>query len=404
MSRKLHTGAGAALLGCAIFSLAAHAAPNYTVTDLGTLGGDAITRTPGSLAHAISPSGEVVGMSVLGDAVGGTRAFRWMNGSMMMLMGMMTDMHAAAYDMNASRTIVGVSFELGDQFPKAVRWMNGGMTMSVLGDFEPRAINDAGVIVGHRHLAIGAAANEGVIYDAGVITPIGSLGGTSSAARDINTNGDIVGHASVAGDLHQHAFFLSAGASTPSDLGTLGGAQSEALAVNDARQVVGMAWTATGAHHAFLAQVNPDGSVQSMQDLGTLAPNAASYAYAINNSGEIVGTSDSRAVLWENGAPIDLHTLALDAGNWEFYGATSISDAGEIVGYGRRDGRWRAFLLRPSACMADIDGSGVVDLPDLNAMLLAFGMMGGPADIDGDGTVTIADLNVLLFEFGSVCN
>lgn len=56
-------------------------------------------------------------------------------------------------------------------------------------------------------------------------------------------------------------------------------------------------------------------------------------------------------------------------------------------------------------CPTDIDGSGVTNSADLNALLVDFGEAGAglAADIDGDGDVDSADLNTLLAAFGQTC-
>ncbi|MFU8828717.1 MAG: hypothetical protein ACNA8P_04685 [Phycisphaerales bacterium] len=58
-----------------------------------------------------------------------------------------------------------------------------------------------------------------------------------------------------------------------------------------------------------------------------------------------------------------------------------------------------------NSCPADFDGSGTVDLADLNAVLAAFDTTGVNlyADANGDGSVDLADLNKVLSAFDSLC-
>src|SRR3954471_9780118 len=72
---------------------------------------------------------------------------------------------------------------------------------------------------------------------------------------------------------------------TVTDLGTIGGNESAALGINAANQVCGNAEASDGNNHAFRF----DGT--SMIDLGTLNGGLYSGAEAINDAGDIVGTT-----------------------------------------------------------------------------------------------------------------
>jgi probable HAF family extracellular repeat protein len=115
------------------------------------------------------------------------------------------------------------------------------------------------------------------------------------------------------------------------DLGTLGGSSSFALDVNNHRQVTGNSQTPTGQPaprlNTFLYTGGP------LTNIGVLpGSNNFSRGYAINDSGTIVGESDnnsSRAFVYENGTLTGLTRLAGDNDRGV---AHDINNAGTIVG------------------------------------------------------------------------
>ena len=117
------------------------------------------------------------------------------------------------------------------------------------------------------------------------------------------------------------------------DLGTLGGASTVAYAVNNLGQVVGSSGTAEGVHHAFLWQAG------RMTDLGA---NTRS-AYGVNDAGEVVGASESGGFRYANGQIAILPERAIAINNlgdtvgdsFEAVGAqaSAINDAGQVAGW-----------------------------------------------------------------------
>jgi probable HAF family extracellular repeat protein len=137
------------------------------------------------------------------------------------------------------------------------------------------------------------------------------------------------------------------------DLGALGEPQyyystSYAYGINNSGQVVGYSTTSAGWEHAFLYS-----GKGPMQDLGTLNGSLdTSIAYAINNNGQVVGYSQPSggfldAFRYSNGSMQDLGTLP---GDIESY-AYGINDSGQVVGYGTLD---HAFLYSGNGPMQDL--------------------------------------------------
>ncbi len=164
--------------------------------------------------------------------------------------------------------------------------------------------------------------------------------GEDFIANDINNLGDIAGYRIVdrGAGIYQAVLYSDG---TKTDLGTLGGRSSFAYGINDLGQVVGHsdlpADSASGTppSHAFLY------SGDGMTDLGTLG-GRNSFAYGgINNLGQVGGTADLpvdpvtgtsvfHAFLYSDGAKTDLGSLGGAYSN-----ANGINNSGQVVGSAR---------------------------------------------------------------------
>jgi probable HAF family extracellular repeat protein len=135
------------------------------------------------------------------------------------------------------------------------------------------------------------------------------------------------------------------------DLGTLGGTSSRAVDINEKGQVVGTSKNASGQERAFIWEQDT-----GMVDIGTLG-GEASRATSINNSGQVVGesakTGSSSGFLWElDTGMTDLNLQGRTPGGWK------INDAGQIVG-GDFSPKWFIFKERHYVFLRDPNRGGI---------------------------------------------
>jgi probable HAF family extracellular repeat protein len=221
--------------------------------------------------------------------------------------------------------------------------------------------------------AVGTAITTAV---SGRMVDLGTLGGNSSFANDINDAARIVGWSQDGTDGAVHAFSWQNGVMT--DLGALGGTESDAIGEGEDGRIVGRVTLpgscANGGVKGFLWQsgsttvlprlpggcraeanainasgwiagfsygdLDGDGNAPQLPVLwrnGTAHPLAddvpnvinglSGTANDVNDKGQVVGQFGDHAFLWENGTRRDLGTLG-----GPFSEANAINEAGDIVG------------------------------------------------------------------------
>lgn len=89
-----------------------------------------------------------------------------------------------------------------------------------------------------------------------------------------------------------------------------------------------------------------------IEKIGTLLHSYQTDVRAINNQGQIVGSSDfhvgnSHAFLYSHGKMTDLNNLIPAGSGWILESANGINDKGQIAGTGSHNHKTRAFVLTP---------------------------------------------------------
>ena len=321
---------------------AADRAVRYDVVDLGL--------SPGSSPTGLSKTGHVTGHYF---ATGGLRrGFLW-DGAVLSDIGTLGGI-AQSSAVSGFGVVVGYSVDLQNR-QRAIRVQNGVMTDlgTLHGGTHAAAndVNDAGWIVGMSERRQGNQTwQRAALWRNGTVQDLGTFGGEYSEAIAVNGVGQVVGWAWYPPPNRLMRAFVWSQGSGMLDLGTLGGSTSVALDVNDLGAVVGSANVASGASHAFVW--TPQGG---MMDLGVPAGTDESFARAINNVGQIIGSCflpiECRVepLLWDHGVLHRLNDLIDPASGWTIVEASDIEDTGVIAATARQGGAYRPVLLVPLA-------------------------------------------------------
>jgi len=367
----------------------------YTVTDLGTLGGTY------SFAYSINSLGVVAGGAATASQTNGVSqtAVVWYHGHPINL-GTLggsdcpdCSSEGAAAIVNGTVVILSETAEGGAQNDEdfcgfgthhqclAGIWKNG--TLSALptlsGGKNSQAVwaNNHGQIIGFSENGVGdttcgtATPFQTTHFEAVIWEPDGEIrelsplsGDTVSFAFGLNDKGQAAGVSGLCANTSVPPF--TAGPQAPhavlwerdGSMISIGSLVSDGTinipgGINNRGHVAGGSQSSSGAPHAFLW--TPE---TGMEDLGTLDGDFFSTApccHTINERDEVVGVSfpgpqgSGRAFVWtKEGGMQDLNDLIPGGSGLYLQEASSVNDAGEIVGWGvNPNGEIHAFLLTP---------------------------------------------------------
>jgi probable HAF family extracellular repeat protein len=347
------------------------------------LGSPPAQTTLGSGATALNNGGAAVGWVSIPEP----HAVLWNPSGPVVLLSELVE-GSSAYSINDSGDIIGAAGLYSGSLSKLpFLYRNGVMQMHKLDSLFEFAktkkiasidlidINNSGLIAGWW--ATYGGLSQAFLYDSQAMKPpilLGVLPGhDTSQAWAVNNKGQVAGISTDYSAQETHAFLYDGGLN---DLGTV----STVSDINDAGQIVGArVFDGTNHHTAYLRETS--GGPQQFQDLGPLPlPGfVTSYARAINNQGDIVGTSgtlygsgDMERVFVRpvGGQMQDLNSLLVPGNSgWLLQSASAINDLGQIAGTGVYYGKKRAYLLTPSD--VDVPAHEIRDWAAIDPLALA---------------------------------
>jgi probable HAF family extracellular repeat protein len=337
---------------------------NYTIEDLGTLGGNS------SQANAINAKGEVVGAAQLGN--GSTHATLWDPAKAAKDLGTLGGTNSAALAINVLGEVVG-SADSGSAANQPFDFLPGG-SMTDLTNAPPsgdlatlltaKGVNDTGIIVGQAlfnvidFFATGAYSfdpasttlNE-LDFELGVSEAV-AVGGTRAVVNnvssnvskalvaDVNTPNSAVALPAIANQAQNVAI----GISLPDGSGT--------------QFATGFAIDTSGNVHAVVWTIPLNIAAATVTDLGHVSGAPASgpagrEARGANSLGDIVGddvvNGSPVAFVKDHAGAITLLSSLLPAGSGiTLEHATGINDSGQISATGLIGGKEHAFRLTPA--------------------------------------------------------
>ena len=322
----------------------AAAAIEYSITDLGTLGGNY------SAATGMNNMGQVVGDSYTSS--GAEHAFQYSNGQMTDLGTLQAPYTGGsqATGINDAGQVIGGSIDTATGTAQGFIYSNGFMTdlSGATGAIIiPSVINNSGTIGGWVPLQ--GAGTDSFVYNSGIRLDIGDFGYQSSTVVAINNRGVAVVENNN-GPFTDIILYQNGAATDLGDFSAFGIISAYVEGVNNSGQM-SIIGNLGGRQESYLY------SSGSLIDLGSLGHSNANQpgtlAARVDSNGDVVGQSSIQGIgfhafLYQDGVITDLNSLIDPSAGWELTDAVAINDAGQIAGSGYNpSGQIDAFLLTP---------------------------------------------------------
>jgi probable HAF family extracellular repeat protein len=316
----------------------------YTVTNLGTLGGNE------SVAYSVNDAGQVAGYSTLQDEKG-PEPFLYSNGNMIGL-GSLGEGVGWAYAVNNNGHVAGTSWDADG--PQAFLW-NGALQKLVTGN---PGYMSAGLAINASDVVLGWCCTESdpfppaAVFSGGTFTyvPIGSYAALSPAA--INNSGQIVGACwKLDGFTYKTPGCVITGTTVQTLHPLAGHSLTQASAINNAGHICGASGNPNNQRVATIWFGT------SPFTLGQPNDGHASECLGLNDADQGVGDANGQshpiAVLYDllNGAQ-DINQLIVPIPQVVVENAYQISNTGYIAARCIYSGsHTRACLLKPNSVL-----------------------------------------------------
>jgi probable HAF family extracellular repeat protein len=266
----------------------------------------------GSLAVAVNDRGQVAGYGLDRSGARPLQAVLWTNGRAVDLLPEATWAEALAINNRGQVAVVDY-----DAWPaQAYLWEEGTLVDMGLttaqgpgpsnDSFHGLALNERGDVIGDDHEW--PSPQKSFFWSRGRRTAL------SFRATALNSRGQAVGE----------SFLWEEGVLT--DLGSLGGGNTMARAINDLGQVAGYSYTDTGDRHVFLWERG------RMEDLGDVPNSFALDVIGLDEQGDVLAVSG--VVVWRlrrNSEPVQIGVLRRDGTVYLQWVGGYMNDRGQTV-------------------------------------------------------------------------